>query len=67
MITTGGSMDIKVVLCNEGITKGFAECRRLIFMDALFVNDKKVKEFEFDVKEGDIVRVGKNTVFVVHG
>ena len=29
----GGSMDIKQALCNEGITKGFAECRRLIFQD----------------------------------
>jgi len=59
-------MNIKKAMFDLGLVKGYAECRRLITQNAVFVNDTIVDDFNFEVKRNDVIKIGKTNIAIVN-
>jgi ribosomal protein S4 len=54
------------ILCNSGCTVSMSQGRRLVVCGAVQVNGEVKNDLEaVEVKEGDVVKVGKRQEFVV--
>ena len=47
-------------LCEQGITSGFAEVRRLVHAEAITVNGISAESWDMPVKQGDVIACGKH-------
>lgn len=52
-------------LCEQGITSGFAEVRRLVHAEAITVNGVLAESWDMPVKQGDVVTCGKHKVISI--
>ena len=59
------STTLAMALCNNGLTTGFAEVRRLIDGKAITINGEFAISWDQLVYIGDILKVGKHKTCVV--
>ena len=53
------------VMCNRGLTRGFAEVRRFINGRAITINGELATEWDQKVHQGDIIKLGKRKMVIV--
>lgn len=59
------AVNLATALCQEGLTTGFAEVRRLINGKAITINGQLATSWDQEVKTGDVLKVGKHKECVV--
>ena len=59
------AINLATVLCQKGLTTGFAEVRRLIGGKAITINGQLATSWNQEVKSGDTLKVGKRKECVV--
>lgn len=65
ILITGGSMPIVLALKGFGIANSMSESKTLIKQGAVKVNDKIIDNWDYQIKSGDIIKVGKGKLFKV--
>ena len=59
-------MNLVKTLQDAGFTRSMSEGRRLIHMEAIKVNGKVVSDLAVEVKQGDVIQVGKSRQMTVN-
>lgn len=59
------TINLATVLCQGGLTAGFAEVRRLINGKAITINGQLATSWDQEVASGDIIKIGKHKEIVV--
>lgn len=52
-------------LCEQAMTSGFAEVRRLVHAEAITVNGVLAESWDMPVKQGDVIACGKHKAITI--